>query len=47
MKEKDTRGYPYGGHPPAAGCNSLRGDLDEGGKPKYQENNLRSEIEID
>ena len=34
MKRKDThhtRGYPYRGYPPAAGCNWLRVDFDEGG----------------
>ena len=32
MKGKDTRGYPYRGYPPAAGCNWPRVDFDEGGK---------------
>ena len=33
MKGENTRGYPYQGYPPAAGCNWLRVDFDEGGVP--------------
>ena len=47
MKGKDTRGYPYRGYPPEAGCNWLRVDFDEQGKPEYPEKNPRSQIEID
>ena len=47
MKGKDTRGYPYRGYLPAAGCNWQRADFDEGGKPEYAEKNSRSQIEID
>ena len=47
MQGKDTRGHPYRGYPPPAGCNRLRVDFDERGKPEYPEKNPQSQIKID
>ena len=47
MKGKDTRGYSNRRYLLASGCNRLRVDFDEGGKPEHQEKNPRSQIEID
>ena len=43
MKGKDTRGYR--GYPPAAACNWLRVDFDDGGKPDCPEKNPHTKID--
>ena len=41
MKGKGTTDYPHGGYPPKAGCNWLKVDFEEEGKPVYPEKNPR------
>ena len=47
MKGKDTRGYPYRGCLPAAGCNWLRVHFDEAETSEDREKNPQSQIETD